>query len=237
MNKINKKRENTKSAIEATEAVLDENSDVVTAYPALNDGVTLFKGDFANYEKDEAAFYQEMDGKTPAKHTTKDAVVTAIHSLGRALRSYSKKANKPDIFDLANVEESKLEKMRDTALLDYTKKVIAKANDNAVDLAGYNVTADELAGVQTKIDDYEKSLKAQVGGMADKSGEFDALEASLRKVKDDLDDIDDMMERIKDGHPEFYDAYHAARPVKALGVRHNPPPAPSGEPPAQTKSE
>jgi hypothetical protein len=48
-----------------------------------------------------------------------------------------------------------------------------------------------------------------------------------------------MVDRIRDEHPEFYDAYHAARRVKALGTRHNKtqPPAPDQSKPADDKKK
>jgi len=231
MNRPNKRRENTKSALKSVGEVFDENSEIVSKMSALDTAVKEFGKDFAGYEVEEATYNLEMDGKTSAKHETADTLINVLHPLSRGLRSYSRKAKKADIFELVDVPESDLEKKRDTELLAHAKSVLKKANENAADLVPYNVTPEELADVQAKIDAFENALKAQGGSMADKSSEFDALNNSLRKVEEDLDDIDDIMERVKDKSPKFYDAYASARHVKALGTRHNKPP----KPPDQTE--
>ncbi len=226
---MNKKLENTKSANKAVDAVLNENAGTVAGVPALNEAVVLFRSDFAACEDTEEGFNRAMDGKTAAKHDTEGALIMALHPIARALRSFSKKAKNPELFAVVDVEEYELEKMRDTELLDFAKSVSKKAVENAAGLVAYNVTPQELTGLRAKIDAYEKALKAQGGGMASKSSEYDSLKVALRKVEDDLRDIDDIMERVRDKQPKFYDAYFAARRVKALGTRHNKAPETSSQ--------
>ena len=60
--------------------------------------------------------------------------------------------------------------------------------------------------------------------MATKTSAHDALKKFFLKLADDLKEVDDMMECVKEDHPEFYDAYHSARLVKALGTRHKKTP-------------
>ena len=231
---MNKKRENVKSANKAVEAVLTENAEVVSGNPALNDGVIRFRSDFKSCEQTEEDFNSAMDGKTAAKHDTEDALITAVYPVSRSLRSLSKKVKNPALFSATDVEGYEIERMRDTERLDFGKTIVKKAAENAEGLAAYNVTSEQLTTLQEKVDAYEKALKAQGGAMANKSSEYDSLKVAVRKVEDDLLDIDDIMEQVKEGHPKFYDAYFAARRVKALGTRHNKPPEnPPPNPPSK----
>ncbi len=227
MARTNKRRENIRSAIESVKQVFSDNSETVSGLAALSEAVTKFDGDYAIYLKGEEAFGVAMNGKTTAKHEAEETLTDVLYPLGRALRSYAKKADKHDIFELVDVEEYELDRMRDTDLVEYAKTVLKRANEVGTELAKYNVTPEELADVQSKLDAYDKALKAQGGGMAARSSEFAAMVDALQTVKDDLEDIDDIMERVRKDNPKFYDAYNSARRVKALGTRHNPAPAAS----------
>ena len=219
--KPNKKRENEKNALNSVENEMNENIEIVSGLPALDEAYKKFEDDYAGYKVDEEAYYLAMDGKSVTKNNTEVALIKVLHPLSRAMRQYAKKNGRTDIFQLVDVEEYELGKMRDTVLLDHANTVWKKATPILTELAPYNVTPEELADVKAKIDAYDQALKALGGAMANKSSEYDALEAALAVVHEDLRDMDDLMERVKDKNPKFYDAYNSARHVKALGVRHN----------------
>jgi hypothetical protein len=229
---MNKRQENTKTSYEAIEEVLDENAGVTAAVPALSGAVALFKGDFAGMEDAERAVNGAMAGKTSTKHDAEDVLITAEYPIVCALRSLARKNGDKELLAIVNVSESFLAKMRDTELVTLSRSILLKANANAAALAAYNVTAAMLTDLQAKIDAYEKSIGAQGGGMADRSSGHTALKNIFGKLNDDLAEIDDLIELVKKDHPEFYDAYFAARPVKALGTRHKSKTPSTGKAPA-----
>lgn len=218
----NKMRENIRSALKSVEQVFDDNSETVSGLPALDEAVQKFKADQGTYLSGEEAFNLAMNGKTEAKHSAEALLEDAVYLLSRALKAYAKKANKPDIFELADYEEYELERMRDTDLLNHARMVLTKANEVSAELVKYSVTPEELTGVQAKIDAYEKALKEQGAAMATQSSEFEAMLLALETVKENLEYIDDLIDRERNNHPKFCSAYESARRVKALGTRHKP---------------
>lgn len=221
---MNKRQENTKTSYEAVEEVLDENASVTAAIPALNGAVVLFKSDFAGMEAAEQAVNGAMAGKTSTKHDAEDALITAEYPVICALRSLAKKNGDKELLEIVDVSESFMARMRDTELVTLSRSIMSKANANAAALAAYNITV--LTDLQAKIDAYDKSIGVQGGGMADRSSGHMALKGVFGKLNDDLAEIDDLIELVKKDQPAFYDAYFAARPVKALGTRHRKAPAP-----------
>ncbi len=230
----NKERENIRTALAGVGQVFDENIEIVGGMPALDEAVAKFKTDHTVYLKGEESYNLAMGGLTELKQSAEDELVEAIYTLSRALKPYAKSTNRPDIMELANVEVYELERMRDTDLLAHCRAVVKKANEVASDLTKYNVTPEELAGVQSKIDAFEKSLKAQGGGMAIQTSEYSSMLDALKTVKEDLDEVDDLIERIRKENPKFCAAYEAARRVKELGTRHRPPSDGDGENPPQS---
>lgn len=230
----NKERENTRSALAGMGRVFDEGSEIVSTLPALAEAVGKFNADHTTYLQGEEAYNLAMGGLTEAKHNAEEELIDVVYTLSRALKPYAKKANRPDIMELADVEIYELERKRDTDLLAHSKSVLKKANEVGVPaLSSYNVTAEELADVQSKIDAYDKALRAQGGGMAKQSSEFTGMINALQTVKEDLEEIDDLIERLRKGNPKFCDAYDSARRVKELGTRHKPPPDDSDDNPPE----
>lgn len=230
----NKERENTRSALAGMGRVFDEGSEIVSTLPALAEAVGKFNADHTTYLQGEEAYNLAMSGLTQAKHNAEEELIDVVYTLSRALKPYAKKANRPDIQEVADVEVYELERKRDTDLLAHCKALLKKANEVSGELGSYNVTPEELADVQSKIDAYEKALKAQGGGMAAQSGEFAAMLDALKVVKEDLEEIDDLIERLRKSNPKFCTAYESARRVKELGTRHNPPSDGTDENPAES---
>ncbi len=228
---MNKRQENSKSTITSVQDVMEENVATVKGLPALDEAVTTLDSDVEALDGTVQDFNNVMKGKTSTKHDADSDLITAMHPIGRALRSLARKTKNNQLFEAVDVPESDLEKMRPADLIDKAKTYLTNANNNLAALASYNVTQEELDTLQAKIDAFDKSVKSQGGGMANKSTDVDLVKAGFQKIADDLEDIDDIMERVKEKYPAFYDAYHDARRVKALGMRHKKPPTP----PVQTK--
>jgi len=235
---MNKRQENKKSSLESVRDVMEENSAPVAEYPALAEAFTTLNTDVECLDATAQDFNNVMKGKSTTKHDAESDLITFLHPVGRALRSLARKIKDNQLFEIADISESDLEKKRPADLLDHAKTILKKANDNFSALAPYKVTQEELTLLQGKIDAFEKSVKSQGGAMANRSSDTDAIKVNFQKIAEDLEDIDDIMERVREKYPQFYDAYHDARRVKALGIRHRKtlPPVPSASSGEPTKS-
>ncbi len=232
---MNKRQESAKDSFGSVEKVMDQNAAVTAEIPGLNQAVTQFKTDFSGI--DEAAGKVDMEstkGKTSPKHDAEEVLVTMEYPIVCALRSLSRKNGDKELFTIMDLSESDLVRQKDAEVTVFAKEVLGFAKANAGDLAAsYNIKDEALTAFQNQIDVYDKAGQTQGAGFANRESGHESLKALIGKLNDDLVEVDDMMELVRHDHPDFYNAYCDARPVKLLGVRHKKQ-QPSPQPP-QTK--
>jgi hypothetical protein len=233
---MNKRQESTKNSYESVEEVLDQNVETTSSISALKEAVGLFKSDFAGI--DDAAERVSMDatkGKTSAKHEAEDSLITLGFPIVRALKSIGRKKPDWELYTTMDVEITDLTRMKESEIPVFAKKVLAGAEANAEVLEkSHNIAASKITAFRNQTDAYEKAMKVQGAGIANRQSSHELLKGLFGKLETDLEDVDDLMELVKEDHPGFYDAYFAARRVRALGVRHRKQAASEAEkPPAK----
>ena len=237
--KMNKRQEGSKNSFESVKKVMDDNSAVTAGISALNGAVVLFESDFAGI--DALASKVSMNatrGNTAAKHDIEDVLVTMELPIITSLRSFARSTGNKQLFTEMDVSESDLVRMKDAEVTVFAKKVLGYANANADPLAkSYGISAAKLNAFKNQIDCYENAGQAQGAGVANRESAHESLKALIGKLNDDLDDIDDLMENVKADHPDFYNAYFDARPLKVLGIRHRKGLPPVAGPKAKPKDE
>lgn len=135
---------------------------------------------------------------------------------------------------IADVTESGLYALRDTELVSTATVILKAAQANVAALAPFNVTSEEIADLESKINAFNSSIGGSEGGVASRKSANKSVREYLKKLMADLDEIDTMMNLVQRDEPDFCDEYFAARQVKATGIRHKPPTPPS-QPPAPAK--
>ncbi len=231
---LNKTQENKLTMYEAVLSLMGANGVVVTGVPALKEAKENFDGVVQQIKGKGREREQATAGKAAAKQQAEDALVASLMEISSALYSFSRKAKKTDVQEIADVTETKLRRMRDTELESRAKSIHEKAAIDAGALADYNITAEKMTTLQARIGDFaaalgerESSAAGRVGLTTTVAGLFDQADEIL------TEDLDRLMETVRESATDFYNKYFSARVIKDLGIRHQQPPQPPQQPSAQ----
>lgn len=176
------------------------------------------------------AFEKGMIGRVDDEHL--DFATLQALAAASALYSYGRKTKNTEVQEIANTTESRLRKLRDTELASRATSIHTQAAAHAADLADYGVTATMITDLQAKIADYSAAIGDRESGVADRVGATAALSDLFDQTDDVLtEDLDRLMELVRESQTDFYNKYFAARVIKDIGFRHKPTPPPPTPPP------
>jgi hypothetical protein len=229
---MNKELENKLTMYEAVSTLLGNNESIVTTVPAF----VALKNDFTarvqEIHRKAIAKRDATAGKTETKQEAKDSLVSALMAIAAPMYTYARKVKNNEVKDIADVRQSKLEKLRDTELVSRATSIHTQANTIGAALEPYGVTIAMITDLDTKINNFNAALGERESGMAIRSGATTAL-IDLFNAADELlnEDMDRLIETLRVSNTDFYNEYFAARVIKDIGVRHEPvtptPPPPT----------
>lgn len=224
---MNKGQENRSTMHSTIDTLLAANKSKTDEIPALGGLITTFENDVAELNKELLANKNATSGTSETKWNAEDDLVVALLKLAKPMKTIAKQKNNTALADVANVTDSGLRHSRDTDLVVTAKAIYAEALKlTPEDTAAYNIPADEVPCLATKIDAYSKSIGGRESSVEVRKGTRQSVISMYKKIESDLEDIDNSMERLKDKYPEFYNEYNEARIIKATGTRHKKPPTP-----------
>jgi hypothetical protein len=236
---MNKGQENRSTMHSSVDTLLIANKSKTDEIPALGGQIAAFENDVAGLKEELILNKNATSGTSETKWSAEDDLVAALLAIARPMRTIAKQKNNPALAAIVNVNDSGLRHSRDTELVLTAKAIYAEAMKlSPEDMATYNITPDEIAGLAAKIEAYNKSIGGRESSVEVRKGTRQSVVGMYRKVESDLEDIDNSMERLKDKYPEFYNEYNTARVIKATGTRHkskNPLAGKPPTPPDQTK--
>ena len=210
--------------------LLTGNADKFADYDALKSNlskftavVALIKAAFVRVRKED----DESSGATGDKSAAREVLVDDLLPVKCNLHSYALDANDHTLVSKTEMKNWKVRKLRDQDLVD-TATTIHDAAVPLVDkLGGYKITDAVLTTIKSETDTFADLLGTQSSGGAAHTGSRATMPALFKQADDLLEKhIDNNMESLRKGEPEFYNQYYAARQIKEVGVRHNPKTAP-----------
>lgn len=209
---MNAKQENRFSMAKSVLKTLDDHNTVVTSLTALANAKTELTTLVAEID----SLTQVQSLKTSAKEKTdaeKVATTLALEVIAAA-KAYALDNNKPAIAASFNYTKRKLEKMRDTVLVNTLKLIKDNANLLTADLAGYGADATKLTQLQTATSAYEVLLTRPKSNIAARSTATKAMSIAFEKLQDMMQVMDNIVETKRNSHTDFYNSYKVMRKVE-----------------------
>jgi hypothetical protein len=114
--------------------------------------------------------------------------------------------------------ESELKRKSDTSLRDIAQGVYDRAQTNLTALANYGVTAATQTALQTAINSFVASIPKPRLGIADKKQSTMQLTNFFKIADLALDNIDTLVEIVKNSQPVFYSGYKMSRKLIKTGT-------------------
>jgi len=207
---------------EAVAALLNNSGRKLTGYPII---ITLRTELTALIEKIRSVgqtVEAASAGKTNAKDVARSGLSALLLVLANSLYVYAKRNSMQDLKAISNVSKTKLNKMKENELVTTSGLIINKLNEQKANLADYAVTDEKINALVEAHAKFQKAADTKDTGEATRIAAHDDLERLFDDTMDLLEDeLDGLMENIKEADTDFYDAYFAARVIKDLGGHKN----------------
>ena len=184
------------------------------------------------------AFGTATKGKTSAKNNAEENLIEALLPLKGGLLAYASKINNHELREIAIVSENELRRARKSEMVEKATAIMKAAGANSTALAEFGVDANLLTALQTQIQNYEATSEEKGISSTNKSAlrkaltnDFDYLESLIDEQGDNL------IELVRNNHPDVYNEYFAARVVKDLGGAHIPGEEDNSETPTENPEQ
>lgn len=216
---MTKNETNKYNMYHAVKAVMEENVEAVSEYPALAEAVADFNLKTEKISETDRNYTLSIGGKTNSKNNSEEELIGDLIHVKSALYAFAVKTKHEELKALSAGSESSLRRMRDTDLLQHAQLIKTAGSANLTSLAPYKITETLLDALSEKIFAYKRSIEIKDAGFADRG----ALRAQLTSQFDSANQIlkeriDSLMEAFKKSNPQFYLAYSSARGIKDLGL-------------------
>jgi len=193
----------------------DENPNLEkTDNSILKTHVTKLKDFIAQIEKN--AIKQEFDntGYTENKKKAKQELANADVNVTASICSYATDSGKNELYNEFNISISKVNRMSDADLVNYTKTIVATATENIKDLKPYNITAEELTSLTQLNEAYSELLLIPAEERKEKKVATENIKKLISEALQLLKrSLDNDMVHYKDTQPDLYAKYINIREI------------------------
>lgn len=196
------------------EQILNDNTSIIAAVPALVSLVVVFKGVIASILTATQLADVNLTGIAADKGNAKNYLALIASDFADIIGSFASANKNATLKQEVKYSLSKLWRMRDEALAPVCRIIHDRAAENLDALRDYGITPQKLAAFDTAINDYAAKSPKTRTAIANRQ----AHNANLRELFKQADDIlknqmDGLMKNFRTTHPDFYNAYLAAREV------------------------
>lgn len=197
-----------------TEQIQDTNASIIAAVPALVTVVAAFKAIIVSILEMTELTDLNLSGIAAAKSDSKQHLARITSDYADIISAFASATKNAALKEEVNYSYHKLSKMRDESLVPVCRIVHARAEENLDALRDYGITPQKLTLLDNAINDYAAKSPKTHAAIANRQ----AHNANLRELFKQADDIlknqmDGLMKNFRTSHPDFYNAYLAAREI------------------------
>lgn len=152
-------------------------------------------------------------GLTLSKNAQLDSIGDRAYLTARRLCLYGRRSNQPTVLATADHPRSYFDRGDEPERIGRSAAIVALAQRHLANLGPYKITEPDLAALAADIERV-RPLSGERDAFADEINiRNKSLPQLLHEVQDKLDELDDEIISLMDEHPEFQDAYFAARVI------------------------
>jgi chromosome segregation ATPase len=231
---MTKIQENKLTMYEGTASVLKSNAAITAKIPAFAPAIQEFEENMIQLKEKNNEFQGKLAGTTANKHTAQNQLDDMLLKISAALTTIARRSQNNVLAEKAKLTKSDLGRFRDTDLINRSTAMHALAVEMSESLVDFGITAANLTELKNQISTYHIALGAREESVASRKAARVSLQDIFARIDEILKaDLDNLVELVKNDHPEFYNTYWGARMVKKLGHRSRE----VSEPPKTTATE
>lgn len=161
---------------------------------------------------------KDITGITDQKEEFTEASINKGLEIAGILYTCASMKNLIELQSAMDFSRSKLEKSRDTVLIEMLQGIHDKAIDLLEELGDYNITRDELETFQEDITELQNVTVAPRTAIVERKDAGEQISETIHQVDTILSErLDKLMERYREANPDFYRQYHDARMIIDTG--------------------
>jgi len=158
-------------------------------------------------------------GISEDKRIRREALVTSIGELVKRCSAYAANSNDYTRFGAINMPVSRMNRMSQNLLYEFTGKVIQLCTENLELLAAYGVTQDMADGATANREAYRQIMPEVKVAIAKRRTATVAIAGSFKQIAVLLKKMDQLVALTSESYPDFYKSYKNLRRVDHLKGR------------------
>ena len=194
---------------------------VLEAYQAVWSSMTPFAAAFQRLKDKVQAILSAARKQATAtaganldRESAREALEDVLYLACQALKVLAHQANDNELRSLTDVNRSTLQFISDVELTNLATTIKAQTVPRVAELATLQVSAENLAELNSAIEDFNEVRSAPRAATANRMVQTAALPELIREASDVLrNELDPMVNLFTRSNPEFVAAYRAARVI------------------------
>lgn len=194
-------------------AFLKSQPDVLAKLPNISGYITQLESIVAAIQADDLLQKQDWGELTRQKNILQIKLIGNAVDVSAKCQAYAAFIKNEALLKAVKFTESDLTRLVDIELLQTTRGLYQKVNDNLPGLAPYTLDADTQVDFNQNIAAFEAALPYLHQGRMDKKGLTDRLIKEFTEADSVIDDIDLLAKIVNKTEPKFYTDYLDTRKV------------------------
>ena len=207
------KRENDRfQMFKSVEEFFQAHEKVTKDIPGFQPSFTDFQESLVKISKTDNEYQIIAEGSTADKEAAEDSMIETLVKLCSLIYVFARRTKNEQLKAISKVTPSGLKYMRDADLLQRAKALHEAMVENKVAMEPYQITQEHIDNLKNKIDTYEAKSDLKENRFAERKNARQELGQRFVDANEILiEELDTLVEFIKDKHSEFYGDYQAAR--------------------------
>jgi len=214
---MNRKQESFYSMGLALRDFLNQNATITSTLPDFGSFFTSFSENIRKIQELTGQQEKDKSGYAHQKKQLRDDLIARAIEVSRKTATYAKMTRNAVLEQEVHYTETDLLRSTDNMLKDRASVIFEKAEMNLSVLAPYGITAEMLNALKTAMELFISAIPRPRMGIIEKKQATDQLAALFAVNNDLLENMDALVEIVRQSHPEFFHAYRDHRKVIETG--------------------
>jgi len=201
--------------------LVETNNTSASSFQGIAESVQSFKDVVLAIDSKDVEVQFASTGKAIARKEAQDKLMAILVPVQAAIYAFAEAQKDGQLKAKASTAKSDLERMRDVRLADRARGVLQLAQGNAQSLEAHGVGVATITRLEAAVQAFTKAIEKAESSVPERKAARKSQEDLIAEADAILSEkIDRYAELLREGDPQFYEAYFEARMVKNAGIRH-----------------
>ena len=220
---MNAKEKNRIAMYLAVIAVLEQRKESIATIPALVEIIGQFDALVADIIARNQKHETITAGVVAIKNGILDTMSATTLRFAKALYALGRKTGNEQLKEECDVTMTDIVRRRQGETEQYCLRIAELAGSHASDLEAYGIATGEIGEFVKATEAFREATDSRDRKFTESKATHQVMHDTFRIADDILrEDLDTILETLKEKEPDFYLQYKAARNIRDLGGSHSP---------------